>query len=398
MRSLTGLYLVDSQGRVLSRLWSVRGERNNHRSSGSGMGRRSTLSASCTSIRLMSVCKAKGKGQRAEGRGQRAEGRGQRAKVNRVNRDLRTADKQIGSGQAHGKKGWEAKKVWGSKSCKKKCDLVGVGVGMGVGMGVRGTGTGTVTRTLEREWQQKMDGLFDASKDRRHLRHWRSETGKRSCKAKETKLQPPKFLGQPNSIYINELQYTVSLCVCVCVHNAHAGGRTDDMVPLLPSSPYTSSLNHGGQAPQTPQASLRSKKSHFLTPPHQKGPPPRQWPPEGQRSVTHALFNTIHIVSTVLRWMACELWPPMAKGDERAVGSAGQASGHHRTERKRAQQYSPVLAPRNPSFLMRRFFGADPFLPAPGGTAVLSVLPSTPRWVGAACCLCSLRTTGGGLG
>jgi hypothetical protein len=132
------------------------------------------------------------------------------------------ADKQIGSGQAHGKKGWEAKKVWGSKSCKKKCDLVGVGVGMGV-RGT-GTGTGTVTRTLEREWQQKMDGLFDASKDRRHLRHWRSETGKRSCKAKGTKLQPPKFLGQPNSIYINELQYCISLCVCTM--HMQVDGRT----------------------------------------------------------------------------------------------------------------------------------------------------------------------------
>jgi hypothetical protein len=81
-----------------------------------------------------------------QGKGQRAEGRGQWAKVNRVNRDLRTADKQIGSGQAHGKKGWEAKKVWGSKSCKKKCDLVWewewewewecVGLGLGLGLGL----------------------------------------------------------------------------------------------------------------------------------------------------------------------------------------------------------------------------------------------------------------------
>jgi hypothetical protein len=58
-------------------------------------------------------------------------------------------------------------------------------------------------------------------------------------------------------------------------------------------------------------------------------------------------------------------------------------------------QHSAYLRPRNPSFPMRRFFGADPFLPAPNGT-VQYVVPHAGGWV-AACCLCSVCTARGGL-
>jgi hypothetical protein len=82
---------------------------------------------------------------------------------------------------------------------------------------------------------------------------------------------------------------------------------------------------------------------HYRTIPERpKGPPPRHWPPEGQRSVTNALFNIIYIVSTVLRWMASELWPPMAKGG-RASGwkrRPGLGTSQDRTEESTTAQSS----------------------------------------------------------
>jgi hypothetical protein len=71
------------------------------------------------------------------------------------------------------------------------------------------------------------------------------------------------------------------------------------------------------------------------------------------------------------------------------------STAQHSTAQHSTAQHSAYLRPRNPSFPMRRFFGADPFLPAPNGT-VQYVVPHAGGWV-AACCLCSVCTARGGL-
>jgi hypothetical protein len=106
------------------------------------------------------VCRAKGKGQRAEGRGQRAEDRGQ--KSTEICGRPQADPFGIGARQEEG---------LGSKK-KKKCDLVGLGLGLRMGLGHWDTGGGSGRKKI-RFW-------FDVSKDRRRLRHWRSETAKGS--------------------------------------------------------------------------------------------------------------------------------------------------------------------------------------------------------------------------
>jgi hypothetical protein len=114
--------------------------------------------------------------------------------------------------------------------------------------------------------------------------------------------------------------------------SANPGPRTTILLLLL----------FMGSKPPKPPRPRCARKSPPLALPYQKGPPPRQWPPEGQRSVTHAVFNIIYIVSTVLRWMACELWPPMAKGG-RASGwkrRPGLGTSQDRTEESTTVQSS----------------------------------------------------------
>lgn len=113
-----------------------------------------------------------------QGKRQRAEGRGRGQKSTEICGRPQADPFGIGARQEEGLGSKKKKKK------KKKRDLVDLGLGL---VGHRG-----------REWQEE-DGLFDASKDGRHLRHWRSET---SCKAKGDKAAAAKDHSGPNAIYI----------------------------------------------------------------------------------------------------------------------------------------------------------------------------------------------------
>jgi hypothetical protein len=129
-----------------------------------------------------------------QGKGQRAEGRGQRERA-KVNRDLRTATSRSVRDRRTARRRFGKQEEEEEEEKKKKRDLVDLGLGL---IGHWG-----------REWQEE-DGLFDASKDRRHLRHWRSETPARQ---RGTKL-PPRKITAGQTLYTYNIQHTVSLCVC----------------------------------------------------------------------------------------------------------------------------------------------------------------------------------------